>query len=488
MSKKILPVLTLLLFLPACATLKPAQPIPETKIQELEPFKKGERILILAPHPDDESIACAGIIQRALKSGAKVKILYLTNGEHNEPAFIVYEKRLIIKQGGFIGMGQLRRKEAVKAAEILGLKEDDLVFLGYPDFGTFEIFSRYWQVKRPYKDMLTRISSVPYPNSLSYHASYKGESILSDIEKVILDYKPDKIFSSHPADVNGDHKTFYLFLQVALSDLEGRIPAPKVYPYLVHFVGWPQSRHYHPEKGLMPPADFSRVKLFWSRADLSPEELQNKHSAILAHKSQTQTSAFYLLSFARRNELFGGYPAIRLATQILPTLQGPGSEQVGRDSALKVGSIPSEDGLVFSGSSGMFEVSKNILAEKRMIKERGEVNYALTDKFLFVRVNRPRSLSLGFGVKLTIFGYSKITPFARMPKVMIIALGKGCKAFIGGKVKGGSQIVVDIRNKTMLLKIPLVLLGYPDYILTSLKSYQGSLPVEATSFRKVLLK
>ncbi len=50
---------------------------------ELESFKKNERILILAPHPDDESIACAGIIQKALGAGAQVRIVYLTNGDHN---------------------------------------------------------------------------------------------------------------------------------------------------------------------------------------------------------------------------------------------------------------------------------------------------------------------------------------------------------------------------------------------------------------------
>ena len=55
----------------------------------LEPFKKGQRVLILAPHPDDEAIACAGVIQQALKAGAKVKIVYLTNGDHNELGFIV---------------------------------------------------------------------------------------------------------------------------------------------------------------------------------------------------------------------------------------------------------------------------------------------------------------------------------------------------------------------------------------------------------------
>ena len=205
-----------------------------TSQNRLDKFNKNERVLILAPHPDDESIACAGVIQEALANGAKVKIAFLTNGEHNEFAFIVYNKRITIKKNEFIRMGKLRRKEAVNAVKILGVKEGDLSFLGYPDFGTFSIFNNYWDLQKPFKSLLTRISKVPYPDGFSPGALYVGENILVDLKRVILDYRPDKIFVSHPADVNVDHKTFYLFLQIALADLKGKIKEPKIYPYLVH--------------------------------------------------------------------------------------------------------------------------------------------------------------------------------------------------------------------------------------------------------------
>ena len=127
-------------------------------VGEMEPIKKNDRILILAPHPDDESIGCAGLIQHALKAGAEVRVVYLTNGDHNEFAFIVYEKRLTFRKGEFIHMGLVRHLEAIKAMNLLGLNEDKLVFLGYPDFGTFTIFSKYWQTQKPFRSFLTRIS------------------------------------------------------------------------------------------------------------------------------------------------------------------------------------------------------------------------------------------------------------------------------------------------------------------------------------------
>ncbi|WP_420597294.1 PIG-L family deacetylase [Deinococcus sp.] len=35
-------------------------------------FTSDQRILILAPHPDDETLCCAGMIQQAQQAGAAV--------------------------------------------------------------------------------------------------------------------------------------------------------------------------------------------------------------------------------------------------------------------------------------------------------------------------------------------------------------------------------------------------------------------------------
>jgi len=83
-------------------------------IGKIPAFTKNDNILILAPHPDDEAIAMAGVIQKALKTGAKIKIVLYTNGDNNEPAFIIYEKRLTFRKGEFIHMGEVRRKETIE--------------------------------------------------------------------------------------------------------------------------------------------------------------------------------------------------------------------------------------------------------------------------------------------------------------------------------------------------------------------------------------
>jgi LmbE family N-acetylglucosaminyl deacetylase len=434
----------------------------------IEPIKKHDRILILAPHPDDETIGCAGIIQQALSVGAQVKVAYLTNGEHNQVAFIVYEKRLTLKKGEFIHMGEVRRTEAIKAMRLLGLNEGDLIFLGYPDFGTFTIFSQYWQAQKPFKSLLTRISSVPYKNNLSYGAPYVGESILNDLKKVLLDYKPNKIFVSHPADVNVDHKTFYLFLQIALRDLNKEIPHPKVYPYLIHCLGWPIPRHYHPQLSLEPPKQFSESQIKWREFTLTPEQLDKKYRAILCYKSQTESSAFYLLAFARKNELFGDYPDIELQRQV----------------SLK------KRAMSFFGFSDMFrERESEVLSGlENLTGGKGRVSYAVADNSILIRIEKAKEISRRFSFVLYLFGYSYETPFASMPKIRIIAKYNKFKVFDGKSMLKTQGISLQVNSNVLILKVPLQVLGNPGFILSSMRSYGRPLPADVTGFRKIDIK
>src|SRR5207249_3833424 len=45
---------------------------------------RDDRVLVLAPHPDDEALACGGLVQRALKMRLPVRIVFLTYGDSNE--------------------------------------------------------------------------------------------------------------------------------------------------------------------------------------------------------------------------------------------------------------------------------------------------------------------------------------------------------------------------------------------------------------------
>ena len=46
----------------------------------------GERAIVLAPHPDDETLGCGGTIRLLLKSKRPVKVIFLTSGEKADPS------------------------------------------------------------------------------------------------------------------------------------------------------------------------------------------------------------------------------------------------------------------------------------------------------------------------------------------------------------------------------------------------------------------
>ncbi|MDD4953844.1 MAG: PIG-L family deacetylase [Candidatus Omnitrophica bacterium] len=466
MGKRLIFILlfTLCAVIAAYAAAQP--PGRHTEVPEF--VTAADRILILAPHPDDEAIGCAGVIQQALAAGAQVKILYLTNGDHNQFAFIVYEKRITLRKGEFIHMGQLRRRESIQAMKFLGLGEENLIFLGYPDYGTFSILSRYWQTEKPYKGLLTRISAVPYKENLSFGAPYTGESILGDLERVLKEYKPNKIFVSHPADVNVDHKSLYLFLQIALADLEKELSSPSIYPYLVHHSGWPLPRRYHPELGLEPPQELINSDIKWIEVLLTPQQLEKKRRAILYYRSQTASSAFYLLAFARKNELFGDYAQVQLNSQV----------------------SPEELAAPFSGVSGLYIDSESDPSDyqEAIVQDKGNVSYAATNDFLFIRIEKPERLKHRFSIQAYLFGYSAEIPFAQMPKIRIITKNTKFRVFDRKKMIANKDISLQFGVNTLVLKLPLGLLGNPDFILASIKSYSGTLPISATAFRKISIK
>ncbi len=198
-------------------------------------FSETDRVLVVAPHPDDETLGCGGVIQAALEAHAAVEVLYLTHGDHNEMASLFYLKKPLVVKSDFIRSGQIRMREAENAMAFLGVIKKNLIFLGYPDFGTENIWRRHWTDKnKPFRSFITRINKVPYVDDFSYGRPYRGENIAEDFEKVLLLYKPTRVFVTPPFDLNPDHRACYLYLNVALLDLGGKIPAPEVTLYLIH--------------------------------------------------------------------------------------------------------------------------------------------------------------------------------------------------------------------------------------------------------------
>jgi hypothetical protein len=157
---------------------------PEINLQD------DDRILVLVPHPDDDILSTAGLIQQAVAKGLPVKVVYLPNGDFNETSYELYRKEITLDPVEALRLGETRREEALAAQAILGVMPDQVVFLGYPDGGGLEIFEKHWQDSQPYRAMLSGQTSVPYTFTQSPNAPFKGESIIADLEKVVTDFQP----------------------------------------------------------------------------------------------------------------------------------------------------------------------------------------------------------------------------------------------------------------------------------------------------------
>lgn len=427
-------------------------------------FNSEDRVLILAPHPDDEAIGAAGVIQKALKQNAKVRVVCYTNGDSNELSFIVYEKRLTFRKAEFLHMGEVRRRETMRAMVSIGVKPENIIFLGYPDFGTLEIFTKYWGDVIPYKGLFTKVSKVSYREAMSPNALYAGESILKDVEKILLDFRPTKIFVSHPADVNRDHRSLYLFLQVALWNLEGKIKPSQVFPYIIHVVRWPIPRGYHPELELKAPDSLTSAGIEWHSLALTQEEIKTKHDAISFYKSQIEYNPKYLFTFNRKNELFGDFPAVRVRTQ-------DSGETEWQDLE-----IPQDF---------------NIDPEHKKDIENSitpDVAYAARDNKLLIRMQLGKRIEKNLGVSVFLFGYSREKKFSDMPKLYIKIDTLGLHVRDKKQLLQAKDVELESQDHTLILRVPFNLLGNPDRILTCARTHPNDLPLDETSWRTLYLQ
>jgi LmbE family N-acetylglucosaminyl deacetylase len=93
-------------------------------LTDVDGLLKGLRPLILAPHPDDESLGCGGLIAASCAAGLAPAVVILTDGAASHPGSRSHPPARL---------AQLREAEAARAAGILGLPAENLFFLREPD-------------------------------------------------------------------------------------------------------------------------------------------------------------------------------------------------------------------------------------------------------------------------------------------------------------------------------------------------------------------
>jgi len=88
----------------------------------------NQKIVVFAPHPDDESAGCGGTIAKRISQGYDALIVVMTDGRN------AFSDSLGIKSDPSPEELKAIRKEEIKRAmKILGLSEENLIFLDFED-------------------------------------------------------------------------------------------------------------------------------------------------------------------------------------------------------------------------------------------------------------------------------------------------------------------------------------------------------------------
>lgn len=255
------------------------------------------RVLVLSPHPDDETLAAGGLIQDVLQHDGEVAVIFLTNGDGFPWEARYSTRKLMVGSGVFLKMGRDRQTEATLATNALGVPAKNVHFLGFPDRGLRSVYLTNYLI--PYKSRYTQVDHVPYSNAYKPGSPYTGQELERQVLEIARKFNPDVILAPTPLDQHPDHQATSFMSSRVLSEL----PRARILYYLVHGgVEWPLPKGYHPSLPLSPPAETSQG-IEWQKYPLSEKQQKQKYKAMQYYRSQLQLLGRFMEAFNRENEL-----------------------------------------------------------------------------------------------------------------------------------------------------------------------------------------
>jgi LmbE family N-acetylglucosaminyl deacetylase len=260
----------------------------------------GPRLLVIAPHPDDDTVGVGGAVALARERGWAVTVVFVTSGDGFWAA--VRRKDGPMPTGAQMQeYGRLRTDEALRATAKLGVPAKDVIFLGFPDGSTHFLWQRNWDASTPLKG-INGATTVPYPFAMKPGAPYTGTELLSELESIVASTQPTTVLLPDPADVHRDHWAIAAFAQTALVRT-GYSGAQLT--YLVHRSDFPRQLGMRPNEPLEAPLALERGGTKWMSVPLTREAREAQRVALLSYVTQEESDAWLIDSFIRANGLVG---------------------------------------------------------------------------------------------------------------------------------------------------------------------------------------
>lgn len=228
--------------------------LPQGGFSLLDPVTEPvstDRVLVLAPHQDDEVLGAGDYIIRAVNNGAQVRVVFATDGNKH-------------------GKKEIRHQEAVAADKVLGLDDSQLDFFDFPD-GELAVASQYDQ-------FTARLGSE------------------------IKSFQPTVVITTLLQEEHPDH----VACGRAVKDL-ATTNTFKPFYFLIHSDRFPRPIGDSPTSYLLPPLKLIN-EYSWKVIVPTASEQAQKRQAINSYRSQLSLTnpvlRQLLQSFDRRNELF----------------------------------------------------------------------------------------------------------------------------------------------------------------------------------------
>jgi LmbE family N-acetylglucosaminyl deacetylase len=203
----------------------------------LLPASAQTRLLVIAPHPDDETLGCGVLQQQVLAAGGEVRVILVTDGDNNPWPQRYLERRLIIDGAARRRWGAKRREEVMRALERLGVPAGSLHPLGWHDMQV---------TGRMREDLAGSIAAF---------------------RSVVEAFGPNLVCGPALRDSHPDHGAAHVLCRLALAGMEA---APKLLAYPVHGA--------------------SDAPAYPLSVNATSEQQQHKLAALAEHRSQMALS------------------------------------------------------------------------------------------------------------------------------------------------------------------------------------------------------
>ena len=145
---------------------------------------EGRRSLVVAPHPDDETLGCGATIARKAAAGTPLRVVVVADGRHANPSEVIAPAEL----------AAIRREEAGQALARLGVAPHDVAFLEVEDTrveahepAVLDALRTVFEEFRP-DEVLVPAANDAHPDHRAVNRAARGARGAAGSDAAVLEY------------------------------------------------------------------------------------------------------------------------------------------------------------------------------------------------------------------------------------------------------------------------------------------------------------